>query len=258
MNTEDKIQFLERIIPISRFYTKSYISDKTSKLLWIFFTLNSIYILLFTKTITIKELSIYIFSIEINPKQLITLISISALAILIKATLSIRSDLKNNRYEFDLNSYKFSILNREMSDAHTQLMHQTALNFNLMNERGDRLSQLYIKALAKKAHYDLMQPISPQDKEIRAFYNAKYKFIEAILQTKNKKDAKMVEEIKRQTRISSSNIESLFLVVKSYKRQWWITTVINFAPPLLAVLYTLYINFESSLFNLFKNIILPL
>lgn len=241
-------------MPISRFYTTSYISEKTSKLLWIFFTINSIYILIFNKSITIKELSIYVFSIEINPKQLITLITISALAVLIKAFLSIRGDIKNNRYELELNSYKFSILNREIADAHTLLMNQTALNFTHMNARGDKLGQAYIKALEKKDNCILMQPISPQDEAIRAFYIAKYKFIESILQNKNKQDAEMVEQIKRQTETSSSNIENLYMVVKSYKKQWWITTLTNFAPPSLTILYTLYIHHGSSIFNFIKNI----
>lgn len=254
MNEEEKILFLERIIPISRFYTTSYISEKTSKLLWAFFTVNSIYILLFTKTITIKELSIYVFSFEINPNQLITLITISALAISIKAFLSIRGDIKNNRYEFDLYSYKFSILIREMSEAHKQLTNQTALNFTLMNERGDRLGRAYLKVMTEKGIYDLMQPLSSQDKEIRAFYKAKFKFIETTLQNKNKKDAKIVEEIQRLTKVSSSNIESLHMVVNSYRKQWWITTITNFAPPLLTIIYTFYINYGVSISNFFKTI----
>lgn len=250
MKIEQQIKFLERIIPISRFYTTSYISEKTSKLIWAFFVLNSIYILLFTKTITIKELTIYVFSIEIDPNQLMILITIAALAILIKVLMNVRGDFKNNRYDFELNTCKFKKLNEEISCTQALLMDETTFHFKTMNVRIDKLNKAFEKALKEKNRFDIPHSLSYQDKDIRAFCNAKFDFISFTLKRAHTQNDAIMQEIRNQTRILSSNIESLGVVVKSYKKQWWVTTLTNFIPPVLTIIYTFYMHFSSDIINI--------
>ncbi len=254
MNIEEQIKFLERIIPISRFYTTSYISEKTSKLIWIFFVLNSAYILLFTKKIAIKELTIYVFSIGIDQNLLMMLISISALAILINVFMNIRGDLKNNRHDLELNTYKFKKLKEEIFLARALLRNKTAFNFTTIKVRTDKLNQIFEKTLKEKSHYDISHSLSHQDKDIRAFCNAKFDFISLTLKRAHMQNDAIVQELRNQTMISGSNIESLGVVVKSYKKQWWVTTLTNFIPPVLTIIYTFYMHFSSDIINIINII----
>ncbi|WP_262260836.1 hypothetical protein [Serratia proteamaculans] len=252
MKTEEQIKFLERIIPISRFYTTPYISEKTSKLIWVFFILSSIYILLFSKIVMIRELSIYGLSIQIEPNKLIILISISAFSILIKALVDFYGDINNNRYEFELNTHKFRVLNKDISNAHAQLMHETESNFTFMSERRGKLTRAYEKALNEKRSYNFSHPPSYQDIEIKEFFDLKYNFTLSIIKKFNNNSDEAIKKTRSNTMIFSTNIESLSVVVKSYKKQWWITTLTNFTPSVLTLLYIFYMHFGNYIIDLIE------
>ncbi|QPS89000.1 hypothetical protein I6G46_08605 [Serratia plymuthica] len=252
MKTEEQIKFLERIIPISRFYTKPYISEKTSKLIWMFFILSSIYILLFSKVITIREFSIYGLSIQIELNKLIALLSISAPAILIKALMDLYGDIKNNRYELELNAHKFRVLNKDISNAHAQLMHETESNFTFMSERRGKLTRAYEKALNEKRSYNASHSPSYQEVEMKAFFDLKCNFILSVIEKFNNKSDEVIKEKRNNTMIFSTNIESLSVVVKSYKKQWWITTLTNFTPSVLTLFYIFYMHFGNYITDLIE------
>ncbi|UAK20222.1 hypothetical protein [Kluyvera sp. CRP] len=249
---EENVIFLERIIPISRFYTTSYISEKTSKLIWIFFALNSIYILLHTKIITLKELSIYFFSFGVVPNQLSKLIFISAVAIFIKAIVSFLGDIKNNRYERALNAYKLRILSRDIIGKHISLMDDTKSTFSSMNEQREKLNQELNEAQDKKNNHNPSLKTSPQEKRIRDFHEKKYNHILLKVQKNNLKNDEDIKELSRLTDISGLHIKSLYLISKSYKKQWWITTLTNFIPPSITIIYTFYIHFGESIISILK------
>lgn len=210
-----------------------------------FFILASMFVLIFDGRVNVKELTIYVFSLEINPNVLILLITLSALSVLVKVIIGLYGDINSNRYEITLNHFKFMVLNKEMVNAHNKLINETQDKFNLMNVRRDKLSRAYEKTLKEKNSYNLRCNLSPQDEEIKRFFNLKYGFVSAMLGDFNRHTDDALEKLGEQTRVLGSNIETLSTVVKSYKKQWWLTTLTNFTPPTLAVLYILYLLFSK-------------
>ncbi|MEL0566785.1 hypothetical protein [Citrobacter werkmanii] len=245
MDNETEIKFLEKIIPISRFYTTPYISENTSKLLWTLFILNSIFILLFSKIISIKEVTLLIFNIELSVEYLLIFISLAAVIICIKTLSNYWADRINWIYEFELNSQKFLALQKEVEDKHISLVTDTYHLQTLITERHSRLNYKFIKSQQVVAEFRNLENLTKQEMDIKRFQEMKHQFILSTLHKANKDSERKIEE----NRILSQNIinhlEKLHKVILSVKKQKRITFMNNFLLPALTLIYIIYMLYTS-------------
>lgn len=240
MDNEAEIKFLERILPISRFFTTPHISESTSKLLWILFILNSMFILIFSKVIKIKEITLLAFNIELSEKYLLIFISLAATILFIKIIFNYWSDKTNWQYELALHLHKFIELKKEVDGKRILLAPDTEKLYSHITERHTKLSNKFTKCQQSLEACRYLENPTTQEIEIYKFQEMKYNFISAILHKANKEhDIKM-----QQNHIASENIsnhlDKLCKVITSVTKQKYITLISNFLLPTSTFIYIIY------------------
>lgn len=245
MDNDAKIKFLERIIPISKFFTTPYISESTSKLLWTLTILHFLFILLFLKIIQIKEITLLIFNIELSVYYLLIFISLSAFIVFVKIIFNYWSDITNWHYEFELNTQKFARLRQEIEVNRQSLLIETDSLYNQVFTRHGRLSYQFTKSQQALSQHENLENPSAQEKNIREFLGMKYNFILNLLKKANVKHEQQIKENRQTSENLSENLEKLYKVVKSIKKQRRITFASNFLLPLTSFIYIIFMLFAS-------------
>lgn len=240
MDNDAKIKFLEKIIPISKFFTTPYISDSTSKLLWTLTILNFLFILLFLKIIQIKEITLLIFNIELSVYYLLIFISLSAIMVFVKIVFNYWSDKTNWHYEFELNTQKFASLRQEIEVNRQSLIIETDSLYNQVFARHGRLSHQFTKSQQALSQHDNLNNPSAQDKNIKKFLDIKYNFILTLLKKANEKHEQQIKENRQISQDLTEDLEKLYKVIKSIKKQKRITFASNFLLPLISFIYIIF------------------
>ncbi|MEH4931561.1 hypothetical protein [Enterobacter cloacae] len=245
MDNDAKIKFLERIIPLSKFFTTPYISEGTSKLLWTLTILHFLFILLFLKIIEIKEITLLIFNIELSVFYLLIFISLSAFIVFVKIIFNYWSDITNWHYEFELNTQKFARLRQDIELNRQSLLIETDSLYNEAFSRHGKLSYQFTKSQQALSQHGNLENPSAQEKNIKEFFDIKYNFILTLLKKANVKHEQQIKENRQASENLSDNLEKLYKVVKSIKKQRRITFVSNFLLPLTSFIYIIFMLFTS-------------
>lgn len=243
MTANEKTKFLERIISISRSYTTSYFSSETTKLLWMYFIFNSIFILSYQKLITIKELTLLSFNFEMSLNQVSILTSLASLTLLIKIFLNIKTDRLNKKYELELNNIKFSELVSEVRYENSKIKQESLDNLFKINEKHKKLSQKFLKyQSARRVHEDIDNN-NPQHIDIANFLEARYNFITSTLKKTNCKNDIIVTNTLHDIMNIEKQLDKLSILKKSEKKIRNIDYFSNLTLPVLSTTYTFYILF---------------